>query len=340
MTGDLQELPWTKHVAPNAPATKPTRASKRPGLGMGASIAKLIDAANGDRRVHLARVAEGIAKQLDDDGAADEAKAVRYAASRSGRVMSPQQPGGNLMEWLPPCELNELVLDDATGTNLDRLLKELRSAPAFLSAGVDAPTRVLFSGPSGTGKTLAARWIGASLGLPVAMVRLDQVVASHLGETSANIAKAFAGASAVASILFLDEIDGMTSDRATEDATGGDRELGRATTALLQQLDLLEPDRVVIAATNHPGKLDAALRRRFASEVSFGLPDAAARRTMVERWLAKVDATSTALDALTALSEGLAGARVRALAMASARLAIMAGERLGEAHVRAAKEVA
>lgn len=254
------------------------------------------------------------------------------APARATRIVKPANPSG-LIEWLDPHEGDELVLDAKCGKQLDTLLAELRAASRFIEAGIDAPTRVLFFGPSGVGKTLAARWIGARVSLPVGMVRLNQIVGSTLGSTAANLGKVFAEASSVASIVFLDEIDGMGANRAKGGEGDAGAEMKRATTALLQQLDLYPPERIVIAATNHRDQLDAALSRRFTTSISFSLPDAAARRSMASRWLAKVRLDDDALDAIAECSEGRSGAFVRTITMAAARRSLMADVPLSGDHV-------
>lgn len=334
------ELPWTKH-ATETPAAPPPAARPRPlRKSLGASVAKLVQAARGARGIEVERVAETIARHLEDAGELDEATAVRNEAARVQRMIPVGQSDDGVVEWTEPGSTDDLVLDATCGRHLERLALELEAAPRFIAAGIDAPTRALFYGPSGTGKTLAARWIGARLGLPVAMVRLDQVVGSHLGETAKALSKAFLAANRQASILFLDELDGMSSDRAGGDASAASTEMKRSTTALLQQLDLCTPDRIVIAATNHREQLDAALSRRFSSAIGFSLPDEAARRTMAARWLAKLDVPAASLDAIAKASDGMSGARVRSLAMGAARLAIMGRTALSGEHVRTAAEAA
>lgn len=334
------QLPWTKYVEQERPASptaaapkKPTRPSR---ASLGSSIAKLIQAARGGRGVDVERVAETIARRLDA-GDPEGAQAVRNEARRVQRMTPAGSKDSGVVEWIEGAGTDELVLDDRCGRDLDRLARELAAVARFVAAGIDAPSRVLFFGPSGTGKTLAAKWLGARFGLPVALVRLDRVVDSHMGETASNLAAAFASATSVASILFLDEIDGMSVDRGS---AGGDsaagNEMRRATTSLLQQLDLCRPEQIVIAATNHPDHLDAALRRRFSTTVEFSLPDQGARLAMIRRWLERVDADADALEYLAELTEGMAGAGLRSVAMASARLALMADARLSREHVRSA----
>ncbi len=202
---------------------------------------------------------------------------------------------------------------------------QMRHVDIFLEAGIDPPTRMLFVGPSGTGKTLAARTIGAALGLPVCVADLGSFVGKYLGETASNIATAFRVSAAEGAILFLDEIDGMSQSRAHGDkGSGGGLEMSRATTAFFQQLDWAPKRQLVIAATNFPDLLDPALVRRFTKHVTFGLPNEKARRQLIDGWLKRVvGVDAEAVNSLVARSESMSCADLRSAAMDIGRKAIM-----------------
>lgn len=220
----------------------------------------------------------------------------------------------------PPPE--DPVHSGRTRDEVLQLVRELGATRRYLEAGIDPSTRVLFSGPSGTGKTLTARWIGARLRLPVAIVDVGKAVTPLIGSTAGNMAGFFEEALAEPSILFLDEIDAVAPPRglgAHGTRDGADVELERATTTLFQQLDWLSRERIVMAATNFGGKLDPALERRFTTQLAFELPDAGARRLMLQRWLAGARPTATELEQLVAVTEGLGGAEVRSAGMRWAR---------------------
>lgn len=245
-------------------------------------------------------------------------------ARREARTMTP-------MQMLPkpqaaPTEPIDFVIDDGPlGEKINALMADLRMSVAFADRGIDCPTHVLFSAPSGCGKTLCARWMGQQLGLPTQVVQIDQIVGSHLGETAGNLRKEFDRAVRDSAILFLDEIDAICTRRRNTDSSSASEEMQRSTSALLQLLDSLPPEAIAIAATNLPEKLDDALRRRLPVEIEFTTPGKSARAEMVRRWLARADLGETFAANVVADSDGLSGAAFRSLVMARARDAIRAG---------------
>lgn len=217
------------------------------------------------------------------------------------------------------------IASGALASTIDTLCRELKRIDQFLRAGVDPPTRLLFEGPSGAGKTLAARYIAWRLRAPIAIVDLAESSGSKIGETAEIIGRMFeAVRTSATAILFVDEIDVVAPKRGYD--SSAHIEMSHGTAAFFQKLDATPPGRVVIGATNFLDELDPALRRRFTTHVSFEYPDRDARRRMLEKWLAaKGPLLPEQLDVLADESEGLSGAELRARAMAQARRAIMAG---------------
>lgn len=241
-------------------------------------------------------------------------------------AVAASRPECSSLVWFESEDLSsELMLSGESGRALLELVRQLGHIDRFLEARVDPPTRILFAGPSGTGKTLAARWLAGKMRRPIAVADVSRIVGSHLGETSSNIGRIFRAAVEGKAVLFLDEIDAICTKR-EEGESLFDRELARATTTFLQQLDWLAtgaPHAVVIAATNFSEELDAALTRRLTTFVQFEAPDRDARLRMLRSWLSHAPVTSEAIERLADESEGLSGAALRARAMEEARFAIM-----------------
>jgi len=133
---------------------------------------------------------------------------------------------------------------------------------------------VLFSGPPGTGKTMAAEVIAHELGLDLYKIDLSGIVSKYIGETEKNLARVFREAETSNAILFFDEADALFGKR-TEVSDAHDRYANIETSYLLQKMD--EYEGVVILATNLRENLDEAFTRRLRFVVEFPFPDELSR---------------------------------------------------------------
>jgi len=270
-----------------------------------------------------------MAASLRRDGDVEGANAVLHAAGTNAEdVVAATRMTQSVVEWYEPEDMtDELVLDDGEGDALRTLRDSFACIPKMVERGIDAPSRVLFVGPSGVGKTTAARWLGGELRLPVAVAKIHGVVGGHIGESSGNLAKAFGEACTCPSILMLDEIDGLVTKRASGDGSAAQTENNRTISSFLQQLDMLPPSQIVIAATNLPEMLDPALLRRLSTKIAFGFPSDAARTKMVARWLRLSSYNESALELLVRRGRGKSGAELRDATMRAARAAILDGDK-------------
>ncbi len=132
----------------------------------------------------------------------------------------------------------------------------------------------LFSGPPGTGKTMAAEVLAHDLELDLYKIDLARVVSKYIGETEKNLARIFAEADRCNVILFFDEADALFGKR-TEIADAHDRYANIETSYLLQKME--EHDGVVILASNLRENMDDAFLRRIRHVVELPFPDAASR---------------------------------------------------------------
>ncbi len=165
---------------------------------------------------------------------------------------------------------HEPVYADHVRTALERLVQEREKISALLEAGLDPTRTVLFTGPPGVGKTLAARWIARETERPLLTLDLSAVMSSYLGRTGSNLRYVLDYAKSVKCVLLLDELDAVAKRR---DDFGEIGELKRLVTVLLQELDDWPPSGLLIAATNHSDLLDPAVWRRFEQQVDFPLPE-------------------------------------------------------------------
>lgn len=169
----------------------------------------------------------------------------------------------------PQRSLEELVLPRLTQTAIEELLEEHRRVDVLRTYGLRASAKVLFFGPPGCGKTLAAEVVACELDLPLAIVRLDALVSSYLGETAANLRKVFDFISQYPLVALFDEFDALGKERADNAEHG---ELRRVVNAVLQMMDAYQGKSLIIAATNHEQILDSAVWRRFDDTMEFPLP--------------------------------------------------------------------
>lgn len=124
----------------------------------------------------------------------------------------------------------------------------------------------LLYGKSGTGKTELGRRIAYELGLPFVYLNFSTIVQSYMGQTAGNIHAVFDFVRSEPVVFMLDELDCIGLSRKGAAGTGADGELQRVTISLMQEMDRLENDVVLLAATNRLDNIDPALRRRFTAE--------------------------------------------------------------------------
>lgn len=167
-------------------------------------------------------------------------------------------------------EEKDIILSDATQSALDEILMEHNRADMLRSYGMQPAQKLLFCGPPGCGKTLAAEVIANSLSMPIVLVRLDSVISSFLGETAANLRKAFDYIAQQPVVALFDEFDALTKDRGDSADHG---ELKRSVNAVLQMMDGYRGESLLIATTNYETLLDKAVWRRFDEVVRFEMPN-------------------------------------------------------------------
>lgn len=247
----------------------------------------------------LARVAadEGVApgaafgRLLD---AAPEATTVLRVATRAGRLVGEADGGVRSAEALVKALRGGELPMDGPGA-LDVALYESDPPVAEVIEGIAAAdaadVSLLLTGPPGTGKTALAWHLARRLDRPLVVKRASDLLSKWVGETEANIADAFAEARRCGGVLLFDEADSLLFDRTTARTSW---EVGQVN-ELLTWLD--RHPLPVVAATNHPGKLDPATLRRFVFKL--GLRPLGAERSAraFERFFGM--AAPAGLDGLT-----------------------------------------
>jgi ATP-dependent 26S proteasome regulatory subunit len=145
-------------------------------------------------------------------------------------------------------EEDDLVLSGTLTKALHEIVREHQRADVLRAYGLQPARKLLFFGPPGCGKTLAAEVIAGALSMPLVLVRLDSLVSSFLGETAANLRRVFDYVSRTPVVALFDEVDALTKDRGDSADHG---ELKRAVNAVLQMMDGYRGQSVLIATTNY-----------------------------------------------------------------------------------------
>jgi len=215
------------------------------------------------------------------------------------------------------------------------LLQEYHRVEVLRSHGLFPSDRLLFCGPPGCGKTLTAEVIAAELSLPLAIVRIDSVISSYLGETASNLRQVFDFASAMPTVMLFDEFDALAKERADQDDHG---ELKRVVNAFLQMLDGYDGKSLLIAATNHESILDSAVWRRFDEVLIFEKPNIEQIRRLLGIKLRGLRREFDIEDVgIAGLFKGMSHADIERILRRAAKDMILSGnEFLNKRHIQAA----
>jgi hypothetical protein len=190
---------------------------------------------------------------------------------------------------------------------------------------------VLFAGPSGTGKTMAADVLAHDLGLDLYKIDLSTVVSKYIGETEKNLARIFAEAASSNAVLFFDEADALFGKR-SQVRDAHDRYANLEISYLLQKLE--EHEGVVVLATNLRKNLDDAFVRRLHATIEFPVPDVEDRRRIWEQIWPAAAPRDGYLDLGTLARQiELPGGNIRNIAVAGAFLAAADGGVVTMAHL-------
>jgi SpoVK/Ycf46/Vps4 family AAA+-type ATPase len=195
---------------------------------------------------------------------------------------------------------------------------------------------VLFSGPPGTGKTMAAEVIANELHLDLYKIDLPQVVSKYIGETEKNLDRIFTAAEHANAILFFDEADALFGKR-SEVKDAHDRYANIEVGYLLQKME--EYEGIAILATNLRSHMDEAFVRRMQGIVEFPFPDEDHRRRIWEVVFPREAPLGDDVDSgVLAREVKLAGGNIKNIALAAAFYAAEYGGVIRMMHlVRAAR---
>ncbi|MEI6795773.1 MAG: AAA family ATPase, partial [Methanomassiliicoccales archaeon] len=226
-------------------------------------------------------------------------------------------------------EIPKVRWEDVGGLeDVKRQLREVVEMPiespgAYKRLGIRAARGVLLYGPPGTGKTLLAKAVANESKANFISIKGPEIMSKWVGESEKAVRQAFKKAKqASPCIVFLDEIDAITPRRGLGDSSATERVVNQ----LLTSLDGMEAMEgvVVIAATNRPDIIDPALLRpgRFDRLILVPMPDAGARRGILEVHTRSMPVVEVDLDYLVSRTEGFVGADLENLCREAAMTAL------------------
>ena len=190
---------------------------------------------------------------------------------------------------------------------------------------------VLFAGPSGTGKTMAAEILAGELGLDLYRIDLSTVVSKYIGETEKNLDRIFREAEHSNAILFFDEADALFGKR-SEVKDSHDRYANIEISYLLQKMETY--DGIAILATNLRKNLDKAFVRRMHFTIHFPFPEEKDRmRIWKAIWPPETPRADDLDLAFMAKQFKFAGGNIKNIALAAAFLAAEDGHLVGMDHL-------
>ncbi|WP_458210357.1 ATP-binding protein [Haladaptatus sp. NG-SE-30] len=233
----------------------------------------------------------------------------------------------------PTYEWDDIVLPEDTESHLREVAAHIKyqgrvysdwgfKQKFSLGNGVIA----LFTGASGTGKTMAAEIIANDAGLDLYKIDLSNVVSKYIGETEKNLSEVFDEAENSNAILFFDEADALFGKR-SEVSDAHDRYANIEVNYLLQRVE--EHDGAVILTTNFKQNIDEAFMRRIHLRVDFPLPDRTAREKIWRGIFPKPDTLLGQLDYEFLSTFELTGGNIKNIALTAAFLAV-SGRRTDE----------
>ena len=229
-------------------------------------------------------------------------------------------------------EKPKVKFDDVAGVEeakeeVQEIVDYLKSPDKYLSLGAKIPKGILLVGPPGTGKTLLARAVAGEASVPFFSMSASSFIEMFVGVGASRVRDLFENAKKEApAIVFIDEIDAIGKSR-NSGPMGGNDEREQTLNQLLSEMDGFDADKspvIVIAATNRPEVLDAALLRpgRFDRQVLVDKPDFKGRCDILKVHMKDVKiGKDVNIEDIARLTTGLAGADLENIINEAALLA-------------------
>jgi SpoVK/Ycf46/Vps4 family AAA+-type ATPase len=201
----------------------------------------------------------------------------------------------------------DIIITNKIRCSLEDIIEENNKKEILNVYGLKPKQKLMFFGPPGCGKTLAAQVLSGVLGYPLIYIRFDGVISSYLGETAGNLRKIFDFIKDGKWIIFFDEFDVIGKQRDDPFEHG---EMKRVVNNFLQMIDNFSGESIIICATNHQHLLDPALWRRFDEIILFDIPIKENRIKLIKHNLRSFRTSSIDYPSLAEKMEGMSPADI------------------------------
>ena len=234
-----------------------------------------------------------------------------------------------VVEELDLYTLEDIVVADDLRNRIERTILEYQERELLERNGLQNRSRLLFGGPSGTGKTMTASVIANETGLPLYVVQLEKIVSRFLGTTSAKLVELFEAIAIHPGVYLFDEFDALGAERERDNEVG---EMRRILNSFLKLIEQPLKRSIIITATNDMKVLDRALFRRFDDVVQFALPTNAEIVMLLQKKLEK-RIVAKAISDLASAFEGYSQAVVCAVCDDAIKTSILTNKPLTKAMI-------
>lgn len=220
--------------------------------------------------------------------------------------------------------------EDEAKESLQEIVDYLHDPAKYTKIGAKMPKGILLVGPPGTGKTMLAKAVAGESNVPFFSMSGSEFVEMFVGMGASKVRDLFKQAKEKAPcIVFIDEIDAIGGKRVSGNI-GGNDEREQTLNQLLTEMDGFESNNgvVILAATNRPESLDAALLRpgRFDRRVPVELPDLKGREAILKVHAAKIKAADNIdYEMIARMASGASGAELANIINEGALRAVRAG---------------
>ena len=249
---------------------------------------------------------------------------------KENSIRQKEDESGSTTEWRTT-DIPQVSFDDVAGLVeakkylQERVIIPLKYPEKSLKFKIKPGGGLLLYGPPGTGKTMLAKAVANEIEAAFFSVKSSDIISKWVGDSERNIKSLFEAArKAEKAIIFIDEIEALLPRRG-----GNSTVMNRVVPEILSHLDGIEekhPCLLIMGATNRPWDIDEAFLRpgRFDKQVYVGLPDAQARKAIIEYHLEGIPVEENInLDETAANTEGFSGADLMGICKAAISLPFM-----------------